>query len=71
MLSLNKSCGLSPELNGIIDSEDLSYFCRNRVQISEVTFSNERKPYFKFLQLLLVQKPQRVFESPSASLMGA
>lgn len=37
--------------------------------ISEETYSDKHESYFKILQLFLIQKPQDVFESPSASPM--
>lgn len=42
-----------PELRGIRNSEELAYFSRNTVQISEETYPDEHESYFKFLQLLL------------------
>lgn len=59
---------IDPELKGIRDSEELAYFSRNTVQISEETYPDEYESYFKFLQLLLIQKPDDFwfFESPSA-----
>lgn len=65
---VNWAHGNFSELNGIIDLRSCcNYFGRNKVQISEDTSFNEYEPYFNFLPLLLVCKPQDVFELPSIS----
>lgn len=59
-VSLKVGMRIDPELKGIRNSEELAYFSRNTVQISKETSPDQYESYFKFLQLLLIQKPDDV-----------